>query len=166
MSNPEAAKVSSDRRELRKKAREAASAKADNVEANLSEIATKSKERAKAKPAERRPHREQVADMRAAAAARADDQERSIRVTPPDVDAFMGRRRRGKIPLHVLNQLANQQKRSVDDDARDIERAVGRVAREAYIGKKAPRTKSPDRAARMREAQAQLEAAKKAKAGA
>jgi len=162
MPTPEQLQQAKERRERRRLDRDAA------VEKAHSQIASMPEEMKKPKPAAkpRKPRRVEIAEQREAHTERAQAQLREIKVTEPDVDAYLGTRRTGQVPLNVLNALANRNRQLVRDDAREIANAAGKAAFSAALGRK-PSQRDPHK--KVRDAQsalaaqnAKLAAAKKA----
>lgn len=149
-----------ERREARKLARENAVAKAHEQQAGLSATLVEARERpAPAKTGE--TSRERRATERAAAEVKATEQARTLKVSEPDVDGFMRQRAVGRIPLNILNARAQQIDAGAKSHAHNVADAAGRAAFAVARGRADP-TKGQDQHARMRDAQARMDAAKAA----
>ncbi len=162
MPNAEDLKKAAERREKRKLAREAAVEQAHAEAQNLSDVVAASQKAAETKkpaPA-KKSAKEQRAAERKANEAKADAEEKSLRVETTSVDL---KSMEGRAPtLHELNRMAKEANAHIRDEAIDIAKAAGAAALNAALGKRT-RHASVTRFAKMRDAQdakAKQEAAK------
>lgn len=146
-----------ERRELRKKAREAAVEQAHEQEQNFSDTAAKSKAAPPRVQAPRKPSKEVRAEERKAAEAEADRQEREMKVDNSVVDPRDFARR--PPTLHELNKLARQQSRSIRNGARIVAKAAGKAAYSAAMSGEVPHL-NPSKHQRVFNAQQALAKAK------
>lgn len=167
MVNPENIAKAAERREARKRARENAVEQAHEQQAGLSDTVAEAKaeaaERVAAPAGPKLSSRERRAKEREAAERKAEKQAREIKAGKVDVDGYLSKRHPGRIPLHVLNARASAVNEEVRDSSREIANAAARAAFSVASGRRDP-TKNLDRHARVRDAQARMDAAKAATA--
>lgn len=149
-----------ERRELRKKAREAAVEQAHAQEQNFSDLAAKSKAAPPRQQAPRKPAKEIRAEERKAAEQEADKQERDMKVDTSEVNLRVLTSRQPT--LHELNKLARQQTRHFKHGARIVAKAAGKAAYSAAMSGEVPHL-NPTKHQRVFNAQAALARAKAAK---
>lgn len=134
----------SEKREARRKARQA---NADKAQIEAQELAAKSEQQAEArrsadaesvKPAAK--PKPTAATRKAAARKAAEEQaEKDVRQTAeaPDIKTYLAR---GETPpLHVLNALAKNADAGVRDEARVVANAAGKAAFDQLVGRRSPR---------------------------